>query len=191
MINTTLSHPFYVVDKGWVIAKDLIVGDVFKLANGEETEVKVLSTEELENQINVYNFEVEDWHTYFVSGLGVLVHNTCSQGAGKGNTASVGRWMSQAEYDKMVKTGKVQMSPNGNKTYVASPTDIKSYPSAPKGSVYVEFDVDSNSVIKAGKEEWSQIPGPGSLTDKLNQKKGLPAITDMPNAINIKIVGGK
>ena len=32
----------------------------------------------LDNPIKVYNFEVEDWHTYFVSGSSVLVHNTCS-----------------------------------------------------------------------------------------------------------------
>ena len=28
----------------------------------------------------MYNFEVEDWHTYFVSEQNVLVHNSCSQG---------------------------------------------------------------------------------------------------------------
>ncbi|MBD2182466.1 hypothetical protein H6S82_20485 [Planktothrix sp. FACHB-1355] len=28
---------------------------------------------------NIYNFEVEGFHTYFVSDLGVLVHNTCDR----------------------------------------------------------------------------------------------------------------
>ncbi|WP_242825982.1 polymorphic toxin-type HINT domain-containing protein, partial [Clostridium tunisiense] len=28
--------------------------------------------------VKVYNFEVEDWHTYFVSEIGVLVHNKCT-----------------------------------------------------------------------------------------------------------------
>ena len=36
-----------------------------------------------------------------------------------------------------------------------------------------------------------QIPGPGSLIDRLNIKKGLPAFDDMPNASNIKIGGKK
>ncbi|MDE6016159.1 MAG: HINT domain-containing protein, partial [Acetatifactor sp.] len=27
--------------------------------------------------VKVYNFEVEDWHTYYVAELGVLVHNMC------------------------------------------------------------------------------------------------------------------
>lgn len=111
--------------------------------------------------------------------------------AAKAETTRVGRWMSQAEYDKMIETGKVQMSTNGNRTYVANPAGIDAFPSAPKGSIYVEFDVNANFVIKAGKEEWSQIPGPGSLTDRLNQKRGLPPIIDMPEAGNIKIVGGK
>jgi hypothetical protein len=40
----------------------------------------------------VYNFEVEDFHTYHVTGLGVLVHNKCTAedaptiiGSGHGN----------------------------------------------------------------------------------------------------------
>ncbi len=103
VINTTLTHPFYVVDKGWVKAKDLGVGDILTLANGEETKVEALEIEEFKNPVKVYNFEVEDWHTYFVSSLGVLVHNLCSQGAGEaaktvpaqlvreGNTATIGK----------------------------------------------------------------------------------------------------
>lgn len=34
------------------------------------------------------------------------------------NTVRVGRWMSQTEYNAMMKTGKVQMSPNGNTTHM-------------------------------------------------------------------------
>ena len=86
-IKTTFPHPFYVVGKGWVEAKDLKVGDVLKLANGETTEVKALKVEKLENPVKVYNFEVEDWHTYYVSESEVLVHNTgtnpCAQGVSK------------------------------------------------------------------------------------------------------------
>ena len=31
----------------------------------------------LENPVKVYNFQVEDYHTYYVSSDGVLVHNKC------------------------------------------------------------------------------------------------------------------
>ena len=37
----------------------------------------------LDKPIKVYNFEVEDWHTYFVSVYNVFVHNTC--GGRRGN----------------------------------------------------------------------------------------------------------
>nr|WP_028247983.1 hypothetical protein [Pseudobutyrivibrio ruminis] len=58
---------------------------------------------------------------------------------------------------------------------------------AKPGTMYVEFDVDSSRIYQAGNEGWGQIPGPGSLYDRLNIKKGLPPISDMPNAYNISI----
>ncbi len=49
--------------------------------------------------------------------------------------------MSQEEYDKMISTGKVQMS-GDNKVHVANPADINAFgKQAPNGSLYVEFDV--------------------------------------------------
>ena len=108
------------------------------------------------------------------------------------NLTRVGRWMSKAEYDNMVKTGKVQMSPDGNRAYVASPSDINAFGKQAKpGSVYVEFDVDASTVLPAGKEGWGQIPGPGSIFDRLGQNKGNPPITEMPDAYNINLVGDK
>ena len=106
-------------------------------------------------------------------------------------TTRVGRWMSQAEYDKMVETGKVQMS-GDNKVHVANPADANAFgKQAPNGSIYVEFDVPSNTISKGGMDGWGIINGPGSMQDRLNAKKGLPRITEMPNADNIKIEGAK
>jgi hypothetical protein len=53
------------------------------LADASEKQIESLEIEELDVPVTVYNFEVEDWHTYFVSEIGVLVHNACGQGAGK------------------------------------------------------------------------------------------------------------
>ena len=39
-IQTTLGHPFYVVGKGWVKAGELKAGDVLKLYDGKEAEIK-------------------------------------------------------------------------------------------------------------------------------------------------------
>lgn len=35
--------------------------------------------ETLETPVKVYNFEVEDYHTYFVGKNCILVHNTCQK----------------------------------------------------------------------------------------------------------------
>ena len=112
--------------------------------------------------------------------------------AGTVTTVRVGRWMSVSEYQMMLNTGKVQMSPNGNTTYVARPSDMTSFEKQAKpGSVYVEFDVDVNSVYPAGNPSWGQIPGPGSLYDRYNIRRGLEPITSMPNALNITLIKEK
>jgi hypothetical protein len=77
-INTTSEHPFWVVGEGWVGAGDLRVGDKVLLFSGKIVEVEQIKLEKLGHSIKVYNFEVEDWHTYFVSKNKVLVHNSCS-----------------------------------------------------------------------------------------------------------------
>jgi len=106
-------------------------------------------------------------------------------------TTRVGRWMREAEYRKMVETNQVQMS-GDNKVHVANPADINAYSrQAPMGSIYVEFDVPSNTISQGGADGWGIINGPGSLQDRLYALKGLPRITEMPMATNIEIVGSK
>lgn len=74
MISTTGEHPFWVVDKGWVEAKDLVVGSL--LLTGDGRIVDVDKVERREGKFEVYNFKVDGIPTYFVSDLGVLVHNS-------------------------------------------------------------------------------------------------------------------
>lgn len=47
--------------------------------NGSYVVVEKIQHELLESPITVYNFEVEDYHTYYVGETGVLVHNTCGE----------------------------------------------------------------------------------------------------------------
>ena len=77
-ISNTEEHPYWVVGKGWVEAKDLKVGDQVLLASGEKAAIENVTKEKLETPVKVYNFEVADWHTYFVADIGVLVHNDCT-----------------------------------------------------------------------------------------------------------------
>ena len=78
-IITTPDHPFYVPVKGWTDAANLRAGDILVLVNGEYVIVEKVQHEILEAPVTVYNFQVEDFHTYFVANTGVLVHNSCSQ----------------------------------------------------------------------------------------------------------------
>ncbi len=76
-IITTPSHPFYVPKLGWTSAIKLRAGDILVLFNGEYVVVEAVQHEILESPVKVYNFEVEDFHTYFVGENGVFVHNRC------------------------------------------------------------------------------------------------------------------
>jgi len=50
------------------------------LSSGQVDTIEAINVELLDQPITVYNFEVEDWHTYFVSVNNVLVHNMCAAG---------------------------------------------------------------------------------------------------------------
>lgn len=76
-IITTPEHPFYVPSKGWTGAIHLRAGDILVLQNGKYIIVEQVQHEILEHPIKVYNFEVEDFHTYYVGDSSVLVHNVC------------------------------------------------------------------------------------------------------------------
>ena len=73
-----MGHPFFVQGKGWVSAKDLVVGDKLELLDGGQAYVDAIDQEKLTESVKVYNFEVEDFHTYFVGKTSILVHNVCS-----------------------------------------------------------------------------------------------------------------
>ena len=80
LIETTDTHPFYIVGGStgsptgkWVEAKDLKVGDRSALSN--DLTLAIASIEIDRRTETVYNFQVENAHTYFVTEDAVLVHN--------------------------------------------------------------------------------------------------------------------
>ena len=76
-IDTTKNHPFFVEDLGFISAKDLQDGDELRLYDGSTASVESIEIEVHDEPVFVYNFEVEDWHTYFVGEQSILVHNMC------------------------------------------------------------------------------------------------------------------
>ena len=80
-IETTEEHPFYVEGRGWTEASSLKEGDEVRTADGSAAAVEASESIKLSEPVKVYNFEVEDFHTYYVSEQKVLVHNTCAMTA--------------------------------------------------------------------------------------------------------------
>lgn len=70
-IITTVDHPFYVNDRGFVNAGELAVGDELLDSNKNILLVENFDVELTDEPTTVYNFQVEDLHTYHVSGFGV------------------------------------------------------------------------------------------------------------------------
>ena len=75
-IVTTPTHPFWVINAEWCSAIEIRAGDVLKRSDDTTITVDAVAYEILDSPVRVYNFEVEDYHTYYV-GCGVLVHNSC------------------------------------------------------------------------------------------------------------------
>ena len=74
-IVTTVDHPFYVKNQGFIKAGELIVGDELLDVNGNVLLVEKFNVELTDEPVTVYNFQVEDFHTYHVGCFYVLVHN--------------------------------------------------------------------------------------------------------------------
>ncbi|WP_336960707.1 polymorphic toxin-type HINT domain-containing protein [Chryseobacterium contaminans] len=72
VIETTAIHPFY-TEEGWKDASELEAGEKILTKNNEK--VTIERTEYSYEPKKVYNFTVDNFHTYFVGLLALLVHN--------------------------------------------------------------------------------------------------------------------
>src|SRR5690606_38909479 len=77
--QVTGSHPYYVVDTGWVEVAHLQPGAVLLTEGGKKARLE--SIQDTGEVLTTYNFEVAEINTYYVSAAKVLVHNC-------GNTSS-------------------------------------------------------------------------------------------------------
>jgi hypothetical protein len=77
VINSTPGHVWYVVGKGWTLARNIEEGDEVLTSDGDSQ--KVSGVRAYEETGFAYNCEVEGFHTYFVAGddgaPGIWVHN--------------------------------------------------------------------------------------------------------------------
>jgi RHS repeat-associated protein len=82
-IKTTSDHPFFVGGR-WIKVKDLRVGD--RVVNYDGKSIEITAIDLVAKRTKVHNFEVADYHTYYVSVKRVLVHNSGPCDVGKGST---------------------------------------------------------------------------------------------------------
>ena len=92
LIETTNNHPFWVEGKGWVLAIDLKVGDELVQSNGNHLKIENIVIVHHDEKVKVYNFTVADFHTYFVSSLGIWVHKiNCGFTLSSNNIQHIGK----------------------------------------------------------------------------------------------------
>ena len=76
--TTTEGYPFYTLERGFVKAGELRYSDTLMDDEGNKLHLEKKNKEHLSEPVTVYNFAVEDYHTYFVGENDVLVHNMCA-----------------------------------------------------------------------------------------------------------------
>ena len=77
-IVSTPGHKYFLPEtKKWVPAEDLKVGVKVLLSDGSYGIIESVRTIHYDIPQTTYNFEVADFHTYYVSEANVLVHNRC------------------------------------------------------------------------------------------------------------------
>ncbi|MFB9626408.1 polymorphic toxin type 27 domain-containing protein [Nonomuraea helvata] len=76
-LSPTEGHRFWVRGRGWTPAEDLRPGDPLQTDSGATERVVAVSA--VDGPVDVYNFEVETDHTYYVyaGSTPILVHNDC------------------------------------------------------------------------------------------------------------------
>ena len=70
-------------DRGFVDAGELLIGDSLLDVHGNVLLIEDIQIEYPEAPTTVYNFQVEDFHTYHVGGNCILVHNDCTVSVSK------------------------------------------------------------------------------------------------------------
>lgn len=127
-IETTDEHPFYVQQQGWVKAECLAVGDKLINADGEILLVESVTCVQHETPIQVFNFEVENQHTYYVGEYGeedyILVHNSCVHTQKEWTKERTSHWKQSGEfYKENYLTYKNQLSQSGK--YMVTESNIQ------------------------------------------------------------------
>ena len=135
-IRATPKNPFWVGEAetgSWKNADELTEDDELWLLDKRNKSILSLDLQPQEKPVTVYNFEVAEWHTYFVGIWMMLVHNApaCINkvlreiAAGKkklrlimlGKTPGKSSKTGKEVFDRMVKDGKAKVLDTGQKIF--------------------------------------------------------------------------
>lgn len=127
-IETTAEHPFFVSGQGWVETANLTAGNELITDRGSTVIVESVTKVVHDDPIAVYNFEVEDEHTYYVGVYGsdefVLVHNSCAHTQAEWTKERASHWKQSGEfYQQNYSLYKNQLSQSG--TYIVNETNVQ------------------------------------------------------------------
>lgn len=152
IIRTTEEHPFWVPGKGWTPAGELECGTALLDIHGKVHYIEYRDLTWSPCSHKVYNLTVESLHSYFVSNIGVLVHNVCATQAQKNKSTG-----NRARDDVMF----IEIEFEGN----AAATEM--FAPMPWGARFID-------VLSIGKDKWLKAievkVGKTSLTSRVLQE---------------------
>jgi hypothetical protein len=77
-------------------------GDLLKSADDGSVTVESVHLKKLNESVDVYNFEVVEWHTYYVSSINILAHNDCTRNEAFNQAKRDARIPASQQPDKVV-----------------------------------------------------------------------------------------
>ncbi len=142
-----LEHAGYAgLSEKWVSAQNLKFGDKVLLSDGTYGIIQTVKVETLSVPETTYNFEVEDFHTYFVGEQSVCVHNAdCNISEMKYEDLPEDVKYAYDQYAKNGWKGNVKgQSTNAGGKWMNSDLKLPTKDALGKSITYREFDVGMN-----------------------------------------------
>lgn len=169
-IITTAEHPFY-TKQGWKQATDLTLEDQLQTIEQKWHSVKAIHFNYQKE--TVYNFEVEDYHTYFVGKLKWLVHNTkvCLVGLAKAGVKYAKNILNGQMFDKAMRkaygaaNSQIKMA-NGKFLDVLTNKEIISHKFTQLSEV--TFDTAKNYIDEIGRKYANQTTNSRKLAEQVD-----------------------
>ncbi|WP_346962660.1 DNA/RNA non-specific endonuclease [Moraxella catarrhalis] len=157
--KTTKEHPFWVEGIGWLKASLLEQGMTLLDKHGLPN-VTIISQTKLDHTDTVYNFEVQEFHTYHIGKYGVWVHNAECCDVIQGNAGSKRQWGTNLN--------KQTLNPN-TRYEVNNGTHIHTYHTDGQGRVN---KVEGQLSLKTMPKNTSQQTGVGKSVNATGDEGG-------------------